>query len=271
MTTALLSASTAHTIYTRTPWHAWTEHPVLNPNYEREESDQLDLGNVSHGCLLTGDANVVLVEAPDWRSKAAKEARAAARAEGKTPLLAHRWAEVQAMVKAAREQLPAHEPPTPFTAGVAEESLYFDLDGVACRATPDWRHRDNRTVDDYKTTSASAHPAVWAKTIWSSGNAIQAAFYRRAVKAVYGVTPDFRFIVQETYPPFALAVVSLDPEALALADAQVTEALALWKDCLATNRWPGYITRTAYAEAPGWAHTEFAERGYYREHQLQTR
>lgn len=258
VTAPLFTASTGFALIERSPWHAITE--LQQPD---EPSDVMDLGTIVHGCLLTGEANAVVLDFPDWRTKLARDSRDAVRAEGKTPVLAHKWVEVQAMVKAARHQLERVEPPTPFVGGWAEQSLYFALDGVSCRATPDWVSTDYRHVVDLKTTSASAHPGVFSKAVWGNGNAFQSAFYRRAVKTVYGVAPEFRWIALETFPPYALSVVALDPEASAFADQQVTEALRLWKACVSSGEWPGYTTRTTYVDAPPYVQTQWLERSYF--------
>ena len=263
--TPSLSASIAHVLLSQSPRHAWTAHPRLNPAYAPEESEAFDLGTAAHAYLLEGETGFVIVEAPDWRTKLAREARDLARAEGKTPLLAHRWADVQAMATAAREQLGSHPAPEPLGGGDPEQTLLWHEGDMWCRARLDWLHEDLRTIDDYKTTATSAHPAVWSRSLFASGYDIQAAMYLRGVKAVFGATAEFRFVVQETTPPYALSVIGLDPEALALGAAKVGRAIALWRECVTTNTWPAYPTRTCYAEAPPWAAAQWLERTYYEE------
>ena len=256
----LFTAHRGFALIDQTPAHVQAD--LLGERVD-ETSDVMDLGSIVHGCLLTGDANVELIAAPDWRTKVAKEARDAARLAGKTPLLAHKWDEVQAMVQAARRQLERHELPTPFVGGYAEQSLFFTLDGVECRCTPDWVSTDRHHVVEYKTTGVSAHPAAFAKSVWSNGYAFQAALERLAVATTYGLVlgdVDHRWIAQETYPPYALSAVSLDPEGWLLAHQQVTEALRLWKDCRARNEWPGYPARTMYTDCPPYVQAQWLER-----------
>lgn len=188
------SASLGWTLLDQTP-----EHALAATQTEPEPTEQMDLGTIVHGVLLTGEANVELIAASDWRTKAAKEQRDAARLAGKTPLLAHKWDEVKAMVDVARKRLEAFPPPTPFVGGHAEMSLYFKLDGVECRATPDWVSADHKLIVDFKTTGVSAHPRVWGRAMFTNGCAFQAGFYLRAVKQVYGTDPEFQFVVQETF------------------------------------------------------------------------
>ena len=100
-----LSASMAHLLCTSSPAHAWVAHPKLNPAFERHEEEKFDVGTVAHALLLQGEDVAVVVDAPDWRTNAAKEERDAARAAGQIPLLAKHWDAVRAMVAATRQQL----------------------------------------------------------------------------------------------------------------------------------------------------------------------
>lgn len=256
----IFSSHIAHGLVTTTPLHVLTE--IQSP---QEPSAEMDLGSVAHQVILEGDTSgVAIIEAPDWRTKAAKEARDAARAAGKTPILAHHWTRVEAMVEAVERQLQAFTP-VPFAreGGMAEHSLYFTLEGVECRATPDWLTLDNRHIWDLKTTGVTANPAAFSRTLFDKGYHLQAALYRRAVFKLTDVLPEFEFVVVETEPPYALSIVGLDPASLAFADEQLDHALAIWKRCLATNQWPGYPTRTAYAEVPGYLVAQWQERSYW--------
>ena len=56
------------------------------------------------------------------------------------------------------------------------------------------------------------------------------------VRAVYGVDePRFRFVVQENYAPYELAVIALAPDAQTLADQKIAYAIDLWRACLASG------------------------------------
>lgn len=258
----VLTSSLARVLLAQSPLHAWTASPALNPEYQPEEAEKFDLGTACHAHLLEGASAFVIIEAEDWRTKDARAQRDAGRAAGRVPLLASQWADVQAMAKAARAQLAAHEPPIPFTAGKPEQTLTWEEAGVPCRARLDFLHTDYRTIDDLKSTAGSANPAVWSRTLFGAGYDVQAAFYVRAVKAVHGIEPEFRFITIENYPPFALSVIGLSPEAMALAQKKVGRALALWRECLATGRWPAYPARTCWADLPPWEEARWLEREY---------
>lgn len=257
-----LSSSLARELLGYSPQHAWYQHPKLNPAFEPEEDDKFDVGTAAHAYLLEGESGFVVVLEQDWRKKDAQTARAGARLIGKVPLLGEQWERVQTMAAAARAQLKRHEdPPIPLTGGQPERTLVWREGEIWCRARLDWLHDDRRTIDDYKTTGACANPAVWARTqLFSMGYDVQAAFYLRGLRAVAGVDATFRFVVQEAFAPYQVAVIGLTPQVLALAERKVRAAIAAWTFCLAEGRWPGYPTRTCYAELPGWEETRWLER-----------
>ena len=256
-----LSASIAHELLSSSAWHAWVAHPMLNPAYQREDDERFDLGTAAHAYLLEGEAGFAIVQAPDWRTKVAKDARDHARAEGKIPLLADRWGDVQAMAVAARKQLQAHEAqPCPLSTGQPEQTLIWQEGETWCRERLDWLHDDRKTIDDYKTTGASANPEVWTRALFGAGHDVQAAFYLRGLKTLTGIEAAFRFVVQENFPPFALSVIGLAPDALALAERKVAHALACWQHCLVSGRWPGYPTQTCWATLPPWEEARWMER-----------
>jgi hypothetical protein len=261
-----LSSSIANVLLTRSPLHAWTNHPKLNPNYQKRDDEKFDVGTIAHALLLEGVSVVDVCDFPDWRTNAAKEARELSRSHGRIPLLGKQYDDVMGMVNAVALQLQAFGPPVPLTGGKPEQTLVWTdpTHGVACRARIDWLHDDYSTIDDLKTTTRSAHPDAWARNLYSYGCDVQAAFYVRGLKQLFprverdGV--EWRWLVVETSPPYALSVVTPSPAVLELADAKVDTAMRLWAQCLETGIWPGYPTRVATAELPAWEEARWLER-----------
>jgi PDDEXK-like domain of unknown function (DUF3799) len=258
-----LSSSIVKMLCLDSALHAQHEHPRLNPAVEREEADHFDLGLAVHDVLLEGGGAVEPIDAPDWRTKAAKEARAAARAAGKIPLLAKQCTDVIAMTAALRVQLDRHTDggAAMFTSGEAElTAVWIERDesgagaDVWCRARFDWLRTDPYAIDDYKSTSGSANPDSWARTMFSAGHDVQAAWYLRGLRAITGEAltdpATFRFCVQETYAPFAVSVIALNPDALLLAEKKCLYAIEQWREARASNDWRGYPRRTAFAVLP---------------------
>lgn len=250
-----LSSSIAKLLVTpgATPMHARHECPRLNPDYEPEESEKFDLGKAAHSMILRDPQAFEIIYAGDWRTAIAKEKRDAARKAGKIPMLEHQYEEAVQMVAAARVQLDAHSEGPLFVDGKPEQTMVWFEGDVTCRARLDWRPNSSRFYPDYKSTGASADPDLWQRTMYGMGADMQAAFYIRGIRALKLCDrPEFRFVVQENYKPFALSVVGLKPGALDLADRQVERAIAIWSDCRRANRWPGYPTRTCWIDAPAW-------------------
>jgi hypothetical protein len=257
-----LSASIAHLLCTASPAHARAAHPKLNPTLEREEDDKFAIGTASHALLLQGEDIAVVIDAPNYKTKVAQEARDAARATGFVPLLVGQWGRVQAMVAAARDRLDEiNVQPRLLTEGKAEQTIVWDEDGVACRARLDWLRDDHTAIDDVKTTIRSANPDGWTRsTLFSIGADIQAVMYRHAVLATTGVEPEFRFIIIESQPPYELSVVSLGPDVLVMAEKKLRWAVALWRKCLASGEWPGYPRQVCFAEMPAWEENRWLEK-----------
>lgn len=75
------------------------------------------------------------------------------------------------------------------------------------------------------------------------GYIFRLAFYRRGLEALnLSFSPNIHIFVQETAPPYLLALYRIDDELIARADEQIIQVLRRWKRCLETNQWPGYDT-----------------------------
>lgn len=258
-----LSASMAAVLCTSSPAHAWTKHPVLNPDYQPSEEAKYDLGRAAHSLILERDESTIEVfDYDNWRTKAAQEAAATARLHGKTPMLLNQWSDLSAMVVATHWQLAKFAVrPSMFVDGKPEQTLVWEEDGVWCRARCDWLHHDYSAIDDLKTTSRSANPERWTRgPLFDHGADIQAAFYLRGLKAITGVDAEFRWCVVESSPPYALSVIAPGPDVLALANVKVDWALATWRECLRSGDWPAYETRVCYAQTQPWMENQWLER-----------
>ncbi len=248
-----LSSSIARILINQSPAHALIAHPRLNHDYESSDEAKFDLGTVAHGVLLEGDGSVEIIDAADWRTNAAKDAAVVARAKGRTPLLAKDWARVEAMTTSARKQLEYVDADPPlFTDGRPEQTLVWQEDGVTCRCLIDWLRDDRATVDDYKTTAASAEPGAWTRTMLNIGADVQVAFYLRGLEAL-GFYPEWRYVVQENYAPYALSVVTIGPAMLARAAEKVDAAIEKWRECITSGNWPAYTRSVTELQLPAWA------------------
>lgn len=236
-----LSASGAKTLVDSCPAVFWHES-YLNPDYAAEQKTDFDIGNASHLIMLEPEqwgARVVEVEANDYRTKAAQEARDAAYAAGKTPLLPKHRDKIIAMHKALMRHPIAR---TAFTQGLPEQSYFCrdEKNGVWLKARPDFMPSHGKWIVDYKSTG-SANPREFKKRAWDNGYAQQAAWYLDVVEAVTGSRPDeFWFVAQETDAPHLVSVCKLDERALSWGAILNRRAIDVFAKCCAANSWPGY-------------------------------
>lgn len=252
-----LSASILRVLVAKTPLHAWAAHPRLGNQEERNNSESLDLGTIAHRVILEGSYDGIrVIDADSYRTKEAKEARDAARAAGLIPVKLADYAALKRMCDTIMDRIGERtDKPAVFTAGSPERTILWTENGVPCKARIDWLHDSLAVIDDLKTTGKTADPSYLARHVFQMGYDVQAAWYRRGIKALTGRTPDFRFVFAETVPPYAVSVVDLSPRAYALADEKINYGLNIWRACLAANKWPGYTTAVATIEPPGWAET----------------
>jgi hypothetical protein len=257
-----LSRSTIHDLLFDCPLKAWWNHPALNPDYVSDNDPKYDVGTVAHDILLEGDDICVIIDADDWRKKEIQAQRDEARAEGKTALLRKQYDNVKLMVESATEQIKGCSELgiTDLRAQGDSELSYIWKEGeTVMKVRPDWISTDRKLIVDYKTTSASANPSEFARTIVSCGYDIQAALYTRGVKAIEGVEPKWVFIVQEVEPPYLCSFIGLPPQFMELGKSKVDYGIFLWNQCMESGIWPAYPNRIAYVEPPAWALTQFEQ------------
>lgn len=262
-----LSSSIAKLLVGRSPRHAWLAHPRLNPRHQNDESEKFDLGSAFHALMLGSGAEVAEIDAKDWRTQAAKDARDAARAAGHIPMLTAQAARARRMVERVRAQVQENEEAREaFAGGVAERSIIWREDnGIWCRARLDWIPERGSAFPDLKSTEASASPDQWGRSVmFNTGCDIQDAFYRRGIQKL-GIKADpyLLFVVAELdEPDHLIATHRCGLAASAIADRKVDRAIQLWKVCLERNRWPAYRQETAWQDPPPWHDQQWADREF---------
>jgi len=222
----------------------------------------MDYGKAVHSVLLENNTSgLVVVDASDWRTKAAKTQREEARSLGKVPILKHQFDKVETMVSKARDVLRTAE----FTKdiwdkGRSEQSIVWKDGNIWCRSRLDRVVESANFIFDYKTTT-NADPFYLCRRMLSQmGYDVQEAFYRRGYTAIFGKRPTFVFLFQEVEPPFACSLISPGPSMQALGDEKVSYAVKLWEKCTKSGHWPSYTTQVHFADADAWQMAAFAER-----------
>ena len=257
-----LSSTLARLILDRSPLHAWTAHPRLNPAWEPTERKTFDIGRAAHRAVLGRGGDYVAYPGEYLASNGAastKEAKAWAeeqRAEGRTPLKADEMDQIGTMAEAVQRQLAAMG--IRFTPERSEVVALAEIDGIWCRAMIDQAPADPRLpLYDLKTTTDASPDAV-ARAVAGYGYDVQAAHYLAVWKAATGEDRKFRFVFVEKEAPFGVSVVELyrkpgdEADWFDHADANARDARRIWGECLTSGQWPGYPARVAVLGAPGW-------------------
>lgn len=258
-----LSASIAGIIWHRSLLHGFMAHPRLNKEWVPTESVTLDLGKAAHSLILEGDeSKIVVVDAEDWRTKAAKEARDEARASGKVPMLPHQFATVKAMADAAKTAINESEIAGILDDGKPEQTIIAHHDGIWLRGRLDWLTTDRKIILDYKTVGRSANPESFLRSsVFSFGYDIQAAMYLLLNKLSGGPEDaKFLWLVQETEEPYACSICGASPSLVESGNRKLASVMSMWKEAMLTGKWPGYGNRIAWLEAPAWEVAKIEER-----------
>lgn len=267
-----LSSSIAHTLLTRSPLHAWAQHPRLG-GVKREApapDDPLAKGNVIHSILLEQPQAICVIDADNFRTKVAQELRDAAFAAGQTPILAVKY---DAMFQAAKKIRLAFE-----KVGLAINQNQWDMEQtvlfeetagdlhpvpVACRARVDMLNAP--MIIDVKSIR-SADPRTIARNFIERGYDIQHAAYVNAVEKLYtsmAGRAKMQFAFCELEAPYGVYLAEPDGMLRAHGKARWDRAVRLWEWCLRTNTWPSYSNKAESISAPPWALTEeMAEEAY---------
>ena len=240
-----LSRSLAHILLSKSPQHMLLAHPRLNPDYEPLDRKEFDFGKAAHDYFLCGGSKIAVLDFPDWRTNASKDAREAALAKGLLPVLAEKFEKVENMTRTIRPQIAKHPLHSgAFSIGKAEQAIFWQEGTVWCRAKLDFVGEDG-WLDDYKTTEVSS-PHEWVKgAAFDSGDDLQAYVYMRGYEAATGIqVKGVRFWVQETKPPHCLYLAICHAEVLERAAKKWEYAVRRFKECLEKAEWPAYAGQT---------------------------
>jgi hypothetical protein len=232
-----------------------------------EPTKEMALGKAAHLAVLGVGPEVRVVDANDWRTNAAKDARARAYAEGSVPLLVHEFDVVVEMATALRLHPIAGRLLQPGT-GKPEQALFWRDDRIEVwrRALLDWlpsRTPNRMIVPEYKTCESADRDAI-ERAIYRFGYHQQAAWYLDAVRALgLSANPAFVLICQEKTPPYLVNVAEPDPLALRVGAERNRQAIDLYRECVEAGVWPGYSDEVELVGLPAWV-----ENAYLREMNL---
>lgn len=204
----------------------------------RESKAAFDLGSAIHTLTLGTGWPIQRVEADSWRTKEAREAKASAESAGALALLDKDYAIAESVARSVRThpiigKLLDGE-------GQAEVSAFGKTDsGTWLRGRYDYVTPSGIIVD--LKSIRSADPNDFARTAWAMGYDVQAAHYMETYRLATGRAPrGFIHVLAEKEPPYAVSVVQLDGEFLALGESKLRRAIARYEHCTSTGEWPAY-------------------------------
>ena len=249
------SASLAKTLIEKSPLHAWSEHPLYGAK-GKKPTKEMDFSSVVHAIVLGKGKRFKPLDYDDWRTKDARAARDAARAEKLVPVLVKDLDRALEVAKHVTEQLADRGV---VLDGESELGIEWteqtEHGAVLCRGMFDHVWLDRGRLFDLKITG-NASPGAVERNAENLGYAIQEAAYRRALTAL---DPDlagrveFLFGFGEPDEPHALNLCRGDGVFRALGESRWQRALNTWAACVATNTWPSYGRDVNTLSAPAWA------------------
>lgn len=254
-----LSCSIAKVLVDESPVHCWAAHPRLGNKRHKETTPAMEFGSAAHALCLGKGADLVVVEADNWMTKAAKEERENARESGKIPILARKHAIALEQRAAFNRQLIEFGLHDSFMAAKSEVVAIYDDGSVRCRAMMDKllidENRKSATIYDLKTTD-SANPRGLSRLVFNMHYDMQDRSYTRGVEVLRSDLAgriEFLFLFLETEYPYCLTPYRLCGEQQMLGTSKWSRAWQMWEACLKANSWPAYTKEIVKGEAPSFA------------------
>lgn len=116
-----------------------------------------------------------------------------------------------------------------FSNGVAERSVFGEIDGVKVKCRPDYYREDMGLIVDLKTT-ADASPDAFVRSIANFGYFIQDPFYRDTMKSVGLPVNKFVFVAVSSVEPYMVGVYELTPQDIDFGRDMYQKAFEIYKD-----------------------------------------
>ena len=254
-----LSRSVAKTILTRTPYHAWYEHPRLNPEYEYVSEDKFDIGTAAHAILLKAGDEIKVIDADSYRSKDARLERDTARQMGMIPLLPEQYERAEEAAISVRNQLGNFG--LEYVLNGDSEVVCAGMDPEAGWVRCMFDKIAQEEAFDFKFTAIQINHDNLARHCAQMQYEFQQCFYERVAGTVADQMPpkDFTFIFVENKPPYAVLPVKLPPDAIAKGRANVDRACRLWAAAKKNAKWPMFEGEIPRLEYPAYSVAAWAD------------
>lgn len=233
-------------------------------------------GTVVHQ-IVFGCRQFQEIDAPDYRTKAARESKEAILARGWTPVLSPDLKPLESQANRIKEYLRLELGIEP---KARAEELKLTWEHMAqlgadqgpayplrCEGTPDhvsWDERGDAVIVDLKVGEL-ASPEDWETKVETMCYDVQSAAYVEAVRANYGESKggQTRYLIVATDPDLEMINHYELGEAFLLGGSRRwRKACRTYATCLATGTWPGYENRTLSPRPRYLAENVMQVRGY---------
>lgn len=221
------------------------KHEVLGGN--RVHRDAFDLGTAVHTKVLGVGADFITYPKEHLTklgnvSTAAKTVEWAReqRAAGAIILSPDQAAQADAMTEAVLREPEARA--LFEREGAAEVSIFDEVEGAKRRGRIDYLPNDGGFMVDLKT-SLDASPRGFRRSVEKFGYHIQYGHYVDILKRITGERRDMIFVVVEKAAPYLVNVIRFDEieDFARIGEAEALEALTIYRRCMASGEWPGYL------------------------------
>lgn len=230
-------------------------------NWERKHpsppTPQMEEGTIIHAILLGTPQPAEVHDFRDWTTAKAKEARKAARAAGKIPVLLHRYAELEAIARAVMDD---PECGGLLAEGDREVSGFWQDEefGIWLRMRMDSATLFGQvpTIVDVKSCADSS-PEKFAKQVADFRYDMQSEWYREGWAALLRCNrDDVDFVLvavptSEPYLPMAYRIE--DPRDSDAARESNRIAREIYRDCTERDVWPKWSRDITPLALPGYA------------------
>ena len=198
--------------------------------YKKPKSENLALGSAVHSLILEPEnfeRDFLIMPDLNLRTKEGKEEKAKleyeAESSGKILIKEDSFKKALDIVDNFKQRSVFDM----FKNGVAEVSFFSEINGIKCKARPDYFIQDKGIILDLKTTSQEngASPDNFLKAIANFKYYIQAKWYMLLTGA-----KEFYFVVLETESPYMLGVYELDKVSLDFAEKEILRAFEVFRN-----------------------------------------
>lgn len=228
----------------RTPAHYRAKRDGL---VESEQTPAMRLGSLVHRVILEPDSAAFAVK-PEGMNFATKEGKEW-KASQTLPIIT---SEEAAMISGMKDAVHTHPMAKRVLHNAKTEQCLFatDSNGQLRKGRLDALVAGS-IVPDLKT-SVSADPGEFERSIGKFRYHVQAAYYVDLCNLVGLEKSDFVFIVVEKQPPYAVAVYTLDQDAIELGRLEYRRDLAAVRECESKGIWPGFTEEITRIGLPAW-------------------